>query len=119
MANPLRGEVSFSGTDGVTRTLSFSAEALFRLEQQLGKPISTIEQDMRDLQKSGVGTVRTMFWAGLLDTNPGLPLEDIGEIFSKVDLVQVLDLVAKAFNGAFGVTSETAPASPPEPGQPQ
>lgn len=117
MANPLKGEVSFVGSDGENRKLSFSAEALFRLEEQLGKKMGAIEADMRNPESFGLGVIRTMFWAGLLDTHPDLELKDVGRHFSKVDPVEACSLVVRAFNGAFGTLTEGAPASPQKPGQ--
>ncbi|MCA1381301.1 hypothetical protein [Bradyrhizobium sp. BRP23] len=115
--NPLKGEVAFVGSDGERRTLSFSAEALFRLEEQLGRKMGAIEADMRNPENFGLGVIRTMFWAGLLDTHPDLELKDVGRHFSKVDPVEACSLVVRAFNGAFGTLTEAAPANPPEPGQ--
>ncbi|WP_439363080.1 hypothetical protein ACNJYD_19825 [Bradyrhizobium sp. DASA03005] len=113
----MKGEVSFVGSDGERRKLSFSAEALFRLEEQLGKKTGEIEADMRNPEKFGFGVIRTMFWAGLLDTHPDLELKGVGCHFSKVDPVEACGLVVRAFNGAFGTLTEGAPANPPEPGQ--
>lgn len=120
MANPLKGEVSFTGSDGETRKLSFSAEALFRLEDVLGKPMGAIEADMRNSDKFGLATIRTMFWAGLLDTYPDLELKHVGQHFSKVDPLEACSLVVRAFNGAFNSPTEAAAAaSPLQPGQTQ
>lgn len=115
--NPLKGEVSFTGADGETRKLSFSAEALFRLEETFGKKIAAIEADMRNPETFGLGVVRTMFWAGLLDTSPDLELRDVGRVFSKVDPLEACDLVARAFNGAFGTMASEGSSRPPAPGQ--
>lgn len=117
--NPLKGEVSFTGSDGEERKLSFSAEALFRVEEFLGKKTGEIEADMRNPEKFGFAMVRTMFWAGLLDTHPDLKHEDVGRHFSKVDPVEACSLVVRAFNGAFGSLSGAPQADPPEPGQNQ
>jgi hypothetical protein len=118
MTNPLKGEVAFTGSDGVARKLSFSAEALFRLEEKVGKKMGEIESDMRNPEKFGMGMVRTMFWAGLLDTNPDLKFEDVGAHFSKVDPLDACDLVARAFRGAFGAPdAETASGPPPQASQ--
>lgn len=118
MGNPLKGEISFTGSDGVERKLSFSAESLFRVEEFLGKKTGEIEADMRNPEKFGFAMVRTMFWAGLLDTHPDLKHDDVGQHFSKVDPVEACGLVVRAFNGAFGsMTEAPAATSPPEPGQ--
>lgn len=117
MGNPLKGQVSFTGSDGVEHKLCFTAEAMFRLEEAIGKPMASIEADMRDTTKFGLGTIRTMFWAALLDTNPDLELKNVGAIFSKIGPLEACDLVVKAFTGAFDGIAEAAPASPPEPGQ--
>ncbi|WBL75596.1 hypothetical protein I3J27_21425 [Bradyrhizobium xenonodulans] len=119
MANPLKGEVSFTGSDGEPRKLSFSAESLFRVEELLGKKTSEIEADMRNPEKFGFAMIRTMFWAGLLDTHPDLDHKDVGLHFSKVDPLEACSLVVRAFNGAFGNLPGAAPADPPEPGQNQ
>jgi hypothetical protein len=119
MGSPLKSEVTFTGTDGVERTLSFSAEALYRLEEQTGKRINVISAEMQDRNQFSIAAIRTLFWAGLLDTHPDLELQQVGAHFSKVDPMQAIELVTKAFNGAFGAGGGglEGGAVPPVPGQ--
>ena len=118
MANPLKGEVRFTGSDGVSRTLSYSAEAIYRLELQLGKTVNEIAGEMQDAKKFGMGLIRPLFWAGLLDTHEGLEFADVGPIFAKVAMLESIHLVTEAFNGAFvDPRTPAVPADPPQPSQ--
>ncbi|WP_262048659.1 hypothetical protein [Bradyrhizobium sp. Bra78] len=120
MSNPLKGEVPFTGTDGIERRLSFSAESFYRLEKQVGVSVDQLGADLRDPSKFQMEMIRTIFWAGLLDTNEGLKLEDVGSIFSKVPAMEAIGLVTLAFVSAFVDPSakRDASARPPEASQP-
>lgn len=118
MGNPLKGAVTFTGTDGQAITLSFSAEALYRLELQLEKRINVISEEMQDPSLFNLGTIRTLFWAGLLDGHEDLKLEDVGRFFRQVPPLEAIAHVTAAFNGAFAGAAAggeaRADAVPPE-----
>ena len=61
--------------------------------------------------------VRTLFWAGLLDTHEDLKLDQVGPIFAKVSALDAISLVTRAFLGAF--VDPDAPRAPPSTSLPQ
>lgn len=110
MGNPLKGAVTFTGTDGQAIQLSFSAEALYRLEQQLDKRINVISTEMQNPELFNLGTIRTLFWAALLDTHEDLKLEDVGKFFRQVPPLEAIAHVTAAFNGAFAGAEKSGEA---------
>ena len=111
MGNPLKGAVTFTGTDGQVIQLSFSAEALYRLELQLDKRINEISSDMQKPELFNLGTIRTLFWAALLDTHEDLKLDDVGRFFRQVPPLEAIAHVTAAFNGAFAGNAKPGEAA--------
>lgn len=114
MSSPLKGAVAFK-IDEESHSLSFSAEALYRLEKQLGKSVNEIGDLVQDSKSFNMALVRTMFWAGMLDEKPDLDLEGVGPIFRRLPMLQAIDLVTRAFTGAFVDPDAPAPEKPASP----
>lgn len=100
MANPHRGEVEFNAGDD-KYILSFSANALAELEDKLGIGVVEIGDVMTDPKKIRMTTMRTIFWAGLLDHYPDTDEAKAKSIFSKLQLVEAISLITSAFEAAF------------------
>jgi hypothetical protein len=100
MGNPLKGAVRFD-RDGHPEYLSYSAEALYHLERELGEKTMNLIALFQDQEKFDMKTLRTVFWAGLLDTHPELELEDVGPFFRCLGAIEAMTLVSRAVTGAF------------------
>lgn len=121
MGSPLKGDVSFKSGDESFK-LSFSAEAIYRLEKKLGKNVIEIGKEMAASEGVDLETFRTLFWAGLIDGGY-VEVDDVESVrpfFSAVKLPQVAALVSSAFFKAFDTDGEagTKPR-PTKPGQKQ
>lgn len=115
MANKYKGAVAFeAGEDSYT--LSFSANALCELEDKLGVGVNEIGALMGDPEKIRMKTMRTIFWAGLLDHHPETDEKTAAVIFSKLMATEAIGLIIKAFGLAFPDAPEGEP-NPPKPGQ--
>lgn len=119
MGSPLKGEVSFK-IGNESYKLSFSAEAIFRLEKKLGKKVVDIGKEMSASEGVDLEMFRTIFWAGLIDGGY-VDVDDVESVrpfFSAVKLPQVATLVSNAFFNAFDMGMEVdAKPRPTKPGQ--
>lgn len=116
MANPHKGEVGFDA-GGTAYKLSFSANALCELEDQLDKGINEISEALGDAKKLRLKTLRAVFWAGLLDHHEGISIKAAGEIVTMLGVGPAVALIGKAFERAFP-EAEAEKADPPKPGSP-
>lgn len=107
MANPHKGEVSFE-SKGAGYKLSFSANALCELEDALGKNVNEIGAIMQDKGKFRMSMLRTVFWAGLLDHQPGTDMETAKQILSGVAPLDAISWTMRAFSLAYGDDGEAA-----------
>lgn len=114
MANAHKGEVSFQ-CDGKNYTLRFSANALCELEDALDLGISAVAQLLSDPEKLRFKTVRAVFWAGLLDRQPGMTLQQAGELVTTLTLPIVLEKIGEAFTAAFPAPEASVPTRPQKP----
>jgi hypothetical protein len=114
MANKLKGEVGFEA-DGQSYTLVFSVNALCELEDKLGASVS----DIGGLLTRGkrFSTIRTVFWAGLVDHHPDLALKDAGRIITAIGIEQADALIGEAFGLTFPEAKALPLASKPAPGK--
>lgn len=97
MANPLKGEVSFTaGEDNFT--LRFDTNALISLEDRLDAPISKIGEVLST--GISVRTLRSMLWAGLL-ANHKLTEEETGRVMDLIGLERAGELAAEALTKAM------------------
>lgn len=100
MANPHKGEVSFQAGDE-TFTLRFSANALAELEDALDKSVMEIADLMQSEKGLRIKTLRTIFWAGLLDHHEGVTEKRAGDIISDIGMGEAAEIIGRAFAAAF------------------
>jgi hypothetical protein len=98
MANKLKGEVGFEA-GGEIYTLVYSLNALCELEEKLGGSVASIEA----IAKSGkrFETVRTVFWAGLIEYHPDMKPRDAARLVSMIGFEKADELIGQAFSAAF------------------
>ena len=99
LANPIRGQVGFEA-DGESFLLSYSVNALVTLENELGMKVAEIGATLFS-DGAALGSVRTVFWAGLLDHQPQVTETAAGLMMSALGLDKAGELVGRAFIGAF------------------
>lgn len=109
MGNPLKGAVSFE-LDGEAMQLSYSSEALYRLEEELGLKVNALARQLEDREQISMKLLRTLFWAGLLDTHETLKPDQVSSYFRRIAPVDMIQLVTMAFTGAF-VDHKATPAT--------
>lgn len=100
MANPHRGEVALAAGDR-TLTLVYSFDAICRLEERLDMSIAAIGALLEDPAKLRFSRLRPIIWAGLVDRQPEITENDIGEIVDAAGLTAVLAAMGQAFQLAF------------------
>jgi hypothetical protein len=100
MANPHKGEVSFE-SKGQSYKLSFSANALCELEDALNKNVNEISALMQNKDQFRMSMLRTVFWAGLLDHQPGIQIEAAKEILSGITPLEAISWTMRAFSLAY------------------
>lgn len=111
MANPLKGEVSFTA-DGVAYTLVFTTNAIIALEDKISLPISRIGELLANI---GAREMRTMFWAALLDRH-GVTEDEAGAIMDAVGgIVPASELVTDALVKAMPQEEARGTARPRKP----
>ncbi|WP_315804034.1 hypothetical protein [Bradyrhizobium sp. SZCCHNS3002] len=109
MGNPLKGAVAFE-LDGEKLLLSYSAEALYRLEDALDMRVSQLIGVVGNREAMSMKLLRTFFWAGLLDNKPEMTLDEVGSYFRRIAPVDMIELVTQAFSGAFVDPKKVPPA---------
>lgn len=97
LANPIRGQVAVPGGDLI---LSYSANALVTLEQELDAKVEEIGELLLG-PGAGLKDLRTIFWCGLLDHQPDTTVVDAGLLMTEVGFDRVGELVGRAYIGAF------------------
>lgn len=97
MSNPLKGEITFTA-DGENYTLAFTINALCALEERLGIGVSEIGEKLGG--KVSIGTLRAVFWAGLL-AHHDLSEEAAGDIITSVGAARAGELIGQGFAAAF------------------
>ncbi len=100
MGNPHRGEVSLSAGDK-THVIRFTMNSICALEEHLGKPVTEIANVLQNPAGFQMGMARAILWAGLLDKNPQITIEDAGEIASDAGIAECMTAIGKAFSLAF------------------
>ena len=96
MANRERGEVELKAGDK-TYVLRYTTNALVKLEDVLGKPVSKMGGEEISMKEA-----RAMVWAGLLHAYPDLTPEQAGDIIDAAGLTQAARAVGEALRLAFG-----------------
>jgi tail tube GTA-gp10-like protein len=117
VSNLVKGEVGFDA-QGRRWTLIYSVNALCRMEDELGEGAMALAATMADPAKVRVGTLRTVFWAGLADNHPELTQDGAGALMTAIGLDTAMQHIAKAFTAAFPAAEGGRPlARAPRPGK--
>lgn len=118
MGNPLKGEAVLKAGDE-SITLSYSVEALYRLEKAMEMKIGAIKKLLGDEDSFSMEVLRTLLWAGLIDSKGiEFSLDDVGPILMKIRPQEALEGVTSAFIGAFSSPDEIAPGKTQSPRAP-
>jgi hypothetical protein len=100
-SNPRKGEVEFTLGEK-SYTLLFSINALCVLEERMGGgSFVELANAMRDPDKVGLSTLRTLFWSGLYERHEELTEKEAGQLMHDLGLVEASNLVMKAFTLSF------------------
>jgi tail tube GTA-gp10-like protein len=100
LANAHKGEVEFT-LDKKVYTLHFSINAMCELEDKLGGSVVEMANIAADPSKISMKTMRTLFWAGLLDHHEAITEVDAGRLIDQIGLVDAMQMLAKAFTLSF------------------
>lgn len=118
MANKFKGEVEFTSRDDKKYILSFSANALCELEEVVGMSLDDVVAKLQsDTDKMKLSEIRKIFWAGLLDHQPDVSIEDTKRILSGISPKDMGELVGKAFRLSMSDGEQEDGPRPPEPDQ--
>lgn len=108
MSMTTKGEVRFSaGEDNYI--LVFSINALVSLERELGIGVAEVGSQLG--QALRISTLRTIFWAGLLQHH-NLNEEQAGDVIQQIGAVKAGQLIAEAFAAAFPEAAKGGAARP-------
>lgn len=89
------------------RSLRFGLNALVRVEEMIGKPISKL-----DLDNISVKDMRTIIYAGLFHEDKNLTPERVGELIDDYsDINTVAEKLGEAMTEAFGRKNEKKPTA--------
>lgn len=81
---------------GFSRRLRYDFNALASLEDAIGRPVSSIGENM------GVREMRAMLWAGLIHEMPKLTLTQVGDMLSFDRMEYITEKIQEAFALAIG-----------------
>jgi hypothetical protein len=95
--NRTKGTVQFSAGEH-SYTLAYTTNALCILESDLGDAIWTAFETP---DKMRIGTMRTVFWAGLQEHHPNITKDAAGRLMDALGIPRVLELVMNAVTLAF------------------
>jgi len=88
------------------RTLRYGMNALVRIEEMLGKPISKL-----DLENISIKDMRTIIYAGLYHEDKDLTPERAGELIDDYsDIESIAEKLGEAMTAAFGSKNIKRPA---------
>lgn len=113
MINPLKGETSVKAGD-VSYVLRYTANSLCELENALNMNLAEIGAMFSRPQSMRISTMRTLFWAGLIDAQPAMTEKVAGDIMTSMGIPNTLIEVMKAFTAAFPVSEATSEENPPK-----
>ncbi len=100
MANSHKGEVAVKTADA-SYILHFSTNAICELEDVLEKPVIQIVAEFENEENVGMKIVRYLVWAGLTTKNPGMTVEEAGDILDEVGYALMMDKVGLAMRRFF------------------
>lgn len=109
MSMTTKGEIRFSaGEDNYV--LIFSINALVTLERELGIGVAEVGSQLG--QSLRISTLRTIFWAGLIQHH-NLSEEQAGDVIQQIGATKAGQLIAEAFAAAFPEATKGGSARPP------
>ena len=91
MANKFRGEVKILLDK--ERKIKFTLNSLCELEDQAGIALSDLSE------VKSVKAIRAILWAGLIDEDPSLTIEQVGKLITLDKIQEVSDSIREAFEG--------------------
>lgn len=104
-ANRNKGEVALRG-ETETYIIRFSADSLCRLEDELDMGVNQVARLLGDVDTMRVKLMIVVLWAGLLDRQPDITIEDAKKIVTEVTLFKSMKAVSDAFALTFGSADE-------------
>lgn len=111
MANKQRGQVGVT-VNGEKLNLLLSTNSICELEDQAGRQINDILDELSDPSRVRFKTVRLIFWALMLDARPDATLADAGRLIDglrgQTDRI-LADAISAAFPDASGAADPDAP----------
>lgn len=121
MANPHKGEVTLT-VGNVVYTLTFNANVLCSIEQQLGKGIVGIYKELFDMEGMSITAARAALYCALKKQHPKITLDQAGDmIIDAGGMAKVLPLIGEGMRLAFPdpdkPEDETQTENPITPGQ--
>jgi len=85
------------------RKLRYTINAMATLEDLTGKPFASFVNGLGNEENFSFKDLRALVWAGLIDEDPSLTPEDVGNLLDKTqDLTEVLMKVGEALQTALG-----------------
>lgn len=92
------------------RNLRYGINALVKIEELLGKPITAL-----DLNNLSIADLRNIVFAGLVHEDSALTSEKVGDLIDEyADLTLVADKIGEAFTLAFGESKSVKNAVNPQ-----
>lgn len=83
------------------RKLRYSTNALVAMEEALGQPIGTVMHSF-EIGAVGFKDIRTILWAGLIDGDPSLTQEQVGDMMDEAEsLAYISEKVGEALSNAM------------------
>lgn len=91
-----RGAVELTDSEGHAHTLKFGTNAICRIQDELGKPLGAILDDLKDETKLDMKVIRTMVQMALVTEEEVTP-EMAGDLIDDVGL----EAITKGFGAVF------------------
>jgi Phage tail tube protein, GTA-gp10 len=115
MTNPHKGDVEL-WAGGNKYTIRYTHGALVKLENQLGKGLFRVMQEMIEPENMRIGTVVAMLWAGLQKHHPTMTIEEATDLLDEIEggARGTVEILGEAFQRAFSApgTKGTHPIQP-------
>lgn len=92
-------------SDGVTRELKFTLNALAEMEDRYG----SVEDAFKALEKNSIKAIRFVLWAGLLHTDEGLTEQQVGNLIDVQCMETIMGQVSAALNNDMPTDGDSLP----------
>ncbi len=100
MTNPHKGDVGIKVEDE-TLVLCYSTNGVAEAEDELGRPFMAMLAELQEESTQSIGTLRAIFWCGLLHHRPETTLRQAGEIMDKVSHTYLGERIRKSLELSF------------------